>query len=496
MTEIIPTEEQQAVITAAKSSKANLLVNALAGAAKTSTLVMAAHAMPLQPTLCVAFNKKISLEMAQRMPPHITCATLNSIGHRAWQQHVGHRLIVETDKSYNALSELVRDLRPEERESVGEGFASILRAIRLAKSSGYIPKKFSTLGKGLIEIEDFRENVTAGSDVEPDQLFWYLTDEVLGRSIAEAFQGKIDFDDQIYMSTLFSRNYPKYPVTMVDETQDLSPLNHETLSLMFGGRLIAVGDQNQAIYGFRGAHHASMEEMRRQFSMEELTLSISFRCPRAVVRAVQSRAPSMRWPEWAIEGKVESLQSWDPSTPPDGSAVICRNNAPLFRVAMAFIRAGRGVKMMKSDIGASLVKLLKKMGKPEARRPEVEASIERWREEQIAKASKSRFAPIHDRADCLLVFAEHGETLREAIAFAEHLFAATGPVQFMTGHGSKGLEFPSVFFLDPFLVPSKWARAQAELGDRAALEQELNLQYVIRTRAQKELFYVNSEDLV
>lgn len=204
----------------------------------------------------------------------------------------------------------------------------------------------------------------------------------------------------------------------------------------------------------------------------------------------------MRWPDWAAEGRVETLHEWSPSTPPDGSAVICRNNAPLFRVAMAFIRAGRGVKMLKSDIGKSLVTLLKKMGKPEALQADVVSAIERWREEQVAKASKSRVAPIHDRADCLLVFAEQGKTLKEAVAFAEHLFAASGPVQFTTGHGSKGLEFPNVFFLDSFLVPSKWARAQAELGDRAALEQELNLQYVIRTRAQEALFYVNSEDLL
>lgn len=493
---IVRTPEQEAIVAFAKTRKESLLINALAGSSKTTTLVMAAHEMPLQPTLCLAFNKKIALEFGQRMPPHITCATLNSIGHRAWGAHVGHRLVVETDKTYNALTALISNLRKEEREVVGEAFSSILRAIRSAKSSGYVPGKFSTLGAGLVSEDEFRDAVTASADVEPDDLFWSLVDEVLCQGIAEGFQGKIDFDDQVYLSTLFSKNYPKYPVTLVDEAQDLSALNHRTLELMFGGRLIAVGDRHQSVYGFRGAHAHSMAEMQKQFSMDELSLSISFRCPKAVVREVNHYVPAMCWPDWAIEGKVESLREWSPDTPPDGSVVICRNNAPLFKVAMAFIRAGRGVKMAKSDIGAGLVKLLKKMGKPETKRNEVVLAIERWREEQVAKASRSRVAPIHDRADCLLVFSEHGETLKEAIAFAEHLFSASGPVLFMTGHGSKGLEFKNVFFLDSFLIPSKWARAQAELGDKAALTQELNLQYVVRTRTQENLFYVNSEDLV
>lgn len=491
-----PTEEQSAVINFGKNSKESLLVNALAGAAKTTTLVLTAHAMKLQPTLCCAFNKRIADEMQKRMPGYITCSTMNSLGHRAWGSHIGKRLTVSTDKAYNALSDLVKDLRPEDRGQAGEAFASMLRTMRFAKSSGYIPKKFEHLGKPLIDQEEFSELASAASDVEPDSLFWKLVDEALCRGIAEGFQGVIDFDDQIYLSTLFGASYAKYPVVMVDEAQDLSPLNHKAIELMFGGRLIAVGDPNQAIYGFRGAHTSSMPVMKKTFSMEELTLSTSFRCPKAVVRLAQIRAPNMKSPEWAIEGKVEHLSSWDAQTPPDGSVIICRNNSPLFRAAMHFIRNGRGVKIVGNDIGAGLLKILKKLGQGSISREETISVIETWRKEQLAKASHSRVGPIKDRAECLLVFAEQGKTLSEAIAFAEHLFSASGPVQFMTGHKAKGLEFPTVFYLDSFLIPTKYSRTQAEFGNPSPLEQERNLNYVIITRAQQELFYVRSEDLV
>lgn len=493
---ITPTPEQAAIVDFAKNRKESLLVNALAGSSKTTTLVMCAHAMSLVPTLSLAFNKKIATEMQTRMPSHIQCSTLNSIGHRVWAASVGHRLNLDTDKSYRILSDLVKQLRPEERESVGEAFASMLRAMRLAKSAGYIPKKFEHLGKVLTSREDFEAGALASCDIEPDQQFWSLVDEALCLGIAEGFQGTIDFDDQLYLSCLFGGNFPKYPTLLVDESQDLSPLNHAMVEKMFAGRLIAVGDRNQAIYGFRGAHTSSMEVMRDQFSMEELTLSISFRCPKAVILRARSRAPNMQWPEWAIEGKVSHLESWTPQTPPDGSAVICRNNAPLFRTAMAFIKSGRGVKILGNDIGAGLIRLLKKLGKPEDSQETLIKSINSWRQEQIDKASKSRIGPINDRADCLLVFAEQGKNLKEAILFAEHLFSASGPVEFMTGHKAKGLERKHVYYLDAFLIPSKWARAASEQGDDSILEQELNLNYVIQTRAQESLTYVNSEDLI
>ncbi len=83
-----------------------------------------------------------------------------------------------------------------------------------------------------------------------------------------------------------------------------------------------------------------------------------------------------------------------------------------------------------------------------------------------------------------------------SIAYAEHLFAASGPVQFMSGHKSKGLEFETVYHLDPFLIPSKWAMKLAEDGDDSQLWQERNLRYVIETRSMDSLFFINTSEMV
>jgi hypothetical protein len=119
------TPEQDAVLAEAKSPD-SLLIKALAGSAKTTTLVLLAKKLPLVPTLSCAFNKRIADEMAKRMPSHVESRTMNSIGHGVWGKTLGRRCEVVPDKCYNALSELMQTQPPEQRKVLGEAFASVL----------------------------------------------------------------------------------------------------------------------------------------------------------------------------------------------------------------------------------------------------------------------------------------------------------------------------------------------------------------------------------
>lgn len=490
-----PTPEQEAIVEAVRTTSDSLLISALAGAAKTSTLVLSASALPLVPTASIAFNKKIAEEMSRRLPSHVFSKTLNSIGFQTWMKTTGKKFKVEGDKMFSLLKEEADAYSGDDRRSINEAFASILRAARRAKSLGYVPDQYAKLGKPLASVEDWLDSVGDELDVELDDFLLGVTDKILAKSIALGYTGLIDFDDQIYMPTIFNGAFPRFSVLMVDETQDLSPLNHEMVERMVGERLIAVGDPNQAIYGFRGAHHSSMSLMKDRFNMREMTLSVSFRCPKAVIRKAQSRVPHMTWPEWAEEGKVESLPEWSAADIPDGAAIICRNNAPLFSCALALIRRGRSVKLMGADIGPALVKLLRKMGDGNLKRQDLYLAIDKWERLELQKARETRRAGISDRADCLRVFAEYGETLAQAVAWAENLFSSNGQILLMSGHKSKGLEFDIVFHLDPWRIPSKYAKRAAEDGDDSKLQQELNLRYVIETRAKREMYLINLEDM-
>lgn len=497
MSALTLTEEQIAIRDLAKGSKDSILINALAGAAKTTTLCILAQALPLEPTICVAFNKRIAEEMAKRLPSHVQSSTLNSLGHRVWAQRVGRRLVLNPDKTYDTLREVQNRLTGEDKKALGEAFTSILRGVRMAKSLGYVPPEFRIISTPLIDAETLLDILYEQLDVEPDDWMLSIIDQVLEHSIADAFKGIIDYDDQIYMSTLFGGVYPRFPIVLVDETQDLSSLNHRSVELMVApkGRLIAVGDPHQSIYAFRGAHKGSMQILKERFFMREMNLSISFRCPQAVVKRAQALVPHFRWAEGAAEGVVAHLPDWNEASIPDGAAVICRNNAPLFDLAMRLIRKGRSVKLLGSDIGKGLLAVMRKLGPMTMTSKELTEAIGVWRGEQLEKTHEARHHGIIDRAACMVVFAETGNTLEEALAYAEMLFNADGKVLLMTGHKSKGGEWDICFHLNPFLIPSRHAREAEEFGEHGPMEQEKNLRYVIETRAKRELYLINLEDM-
>lgn len=476
-TSIEATEEQVLIIEAGLKTKDNLLINALAGSAKTTTLEFLAKYMPIEPMLSLAFNKRIAVEMEARLPGHVMCKTLNSIGHRTWGAAIGKsRLMVDAKKSSSILKGLIDD-KLVDRSDAYEFYGDILRAVSMAKSVGYVPEGAPPHAKRLIEKADFFGNL----EEDPPQ---DIVDAILIKSIAQSYQGFIDFDDQIYMPTLFGGAFPRFPTVLVDEAQDLSPLNHNMLIRLNPGRLLAVGDPWQSIYAFRGAAVGSMGLLRGQFSMKEMTLSMSFRCPKAIVRNAHWRVPHFKWAPWAEEGSVHAPESWSAAEIPEGSAIICRNNAPLISCAMGLLKAGRPIHVVGSDLGPGIIKALKRLGPELMTRKEVLSAIQNWKTQKL-KSSKNP-GRVEDRADCLEVFASFGETLRGAIHYAEHIFNSKGPIQLLSGHKAKGLEWDTVYHLDPWRIPSKYS---------SDLDQEYNVRYVIETRAKKNLFLVRMENL-
>lgn len=470
-----PTPEQAAIIAAAQTTPDNLIIRSLAGAAKTTTLVMIAEALPTVSILCLAFNKRIAVEMEKRLPSNCTSSTFNSICHRTWGDAIGKRLIVDKDKNYKILTAAIKALGKREQEDAYEMFAETLKALEQGKVNGYIPTDHFSNAKRLMGDEDF----FASLEEAPTRLQERLLRECTLTSIKQAMAGTIDFSDQILMPTVFPSMFPHFPLVMVDEFQDLSELNHATLKKLAKKRLIAVGDECQSIYAFRGAHQNSMDLGKETFNMRPFTLSTSFRCPQAVVREARWRAPHMQWPDWAVEGQVRALQEWDEALVPQTAAIICRNNAPLFSIAIKLLKNGRYPQIIGNDIGKYLVKVMKKFGDTKMPRDQAHGSIDIWRDDKLRKTRNE--GKVRDQEACLRIFVDTGDTLGDAIAYAEHLFNSQGPIQLMTGHKAKGLEFDVVFVLDQHLI-------------RMDEQQDQNLRYVMQTRAKQSLYYVNSED--
>ena len=109
-------------------------------------------------------------------------------------------------------------------------------------------------------------------------------------------RGIIDFDD-VLMSVLDeARRDPdfaeilrwRFRHILVDEAQDLNPVQHRLVDLLRSGRddLFLVGDPSQAIYGFNGADPRVLDEVETMFpGVEIVRLPVNHRCTPQIVRA-------------------------------------------------------------------------------------------------------------------------------------------------------------------------------------------------------------------
>jgi DNA helicase-2/ATP-dependent DNA helicase PcrA len=465
-----PTPEQEHILSLVTLTTSNLIINALAGSGKTTTLEMIQDALP-PPVLCLAFNRRIADVMVKRFKSTTTVRTFNGLGHRIWSTACAGHVSLDPRKTPDLLRELIKELPRGEASEAWEVFWEVKAAIDLAKSLGYVPTGKYHNARRLIEKEAFY--AVLAEDI--GNLGPWLLEETLTRSIKASYSGLIDYNDQVYMPALFGGTYPKFPTVLIDEAQDLSPVNHQMLHHLSKSRLIAVGDENQSIYRFRGATTKGMSKLRERFKMDAAELTVSFRCPEAIVKAVHWRCPQMKWIKGG--GRVAALRNPTLDSFTDGSVIICRNNAPLFALALRLLAAGRSVSVAGSDVGPRVIGIMRRLGEDGTSQEELLSAINQWEEEKTNKGSTT----ADDIAACMRVFAGFGATLGQAIAYAEHLFRQTGSITLLTGHKAKGLEWNTVYHLDPFLLRPD--------------EQDLNLRYVITTRAMETYYEINTADI-
>jgi len=493
MPSITPTDEQLAVIDhIARGKPSNLLVSARAGSAKTSTIVMGVQAQPDINALCLAFNKAIAQEMQAKFKgigaTRAQARTMNSIGHRAWGRAVGKRLTLDSGKTRRLLKAYIDSCPERVRDELWDTFALLRQTIDMAKQWGWVPSEALRLdGPRLAPILDDEEFFEM-PDFTPSAAEMQAMTRVLTQSIEESLAGTIDFGDQVYMPAIAERiSLESAPHLLVDEAQDLSALNHVLIAKMAGplrSRIIAVGDPCQAIYAFRGADGNSMPNMRALFQMEELKLTTCFRCPTAVVQEALWRAPDMRSPSWMAKGTVQALSEWDIAALPPGSAIICRNNAPLFAVAIKALTAGVRVTMKQGDVAKLIKARLEKFAgaKKQMDMPQsiLLDKIRQWGQAEQTRSRDER--KTQDTIDCLEILATQGDTLGDALAYCDYILAQEGSIHLMTGHRAKGLEYKDVYFLDEHLCKREG--------------QDRNIKYVIQTRATENLTYITTDGLI
>lgn len=504
-------EYQAAIRDALTRERVNIVVEAVAGSGKTSTLEWLFATAPRQAVrgaIFLAFNRSIANELRARLPSGVECSTLNGAGHRVVSAASTVKLEVDANKVQKIVRQMfpsrgpaAANLSPEMIERNRAMHAPLAKLVALVKGTltdaTDHAELLQLLDRYSVEVNGAQDHLDTLLDAVPN---------VLDADIAGFRAGVIDYDDQVWLPARLNLPSRTYPLVCVDEAQDLNKAQHALVQRLAGraGRIVAVGDPNQACYGFRGADTDSIENLTSQLRASErgarvMPLSVCYRCPSSVIELAQEIVPTIEAAPNAPVGEVlyaDEDAFLASIANGSGDLIVCRLNAPLVPALFSLLKRGVRARIQGRDLGQNLIALIERVN-PEgnADLAALYSAIDTYADGESAKllaAGRDQQATdLRDRCDALIELGDGLTTVDELIDRIGELFTdnpEAGSVLLSTVHRAKGLQARRVAILRPDVLGST-RRARQEWERR----QERNLKYIAVTRAQETLVFLQRD---
>lgn len=463
-----PTDEQQAIIETYLDGQP-LVVEALAGTGKTTTLRMLAATTPARKGVYVAYNKSIVEEARGRFPEPVQIATAHSLAYQAVGHRYAHRLPGRgSTGSRRMRAQEIAELLDIRSAAIGERRLTPAQVTRLAEatvtrfcqsadheiSPQHLPARAEHLG-------DRQE--LAAAIVPAARKIW--------RDLANP-NGRLYFTHDHYLK-IWQLGNPRIEADYIlfDEAQDANPAIAAVIRQQTHAQLVYVGDRNQQLYSWRGAIDA-MDDI----DGKRLALTRSFRFGPAVAELANRWLDLLGAPHrvvgyGAIDSKVGPL-----TDKPD--AILCRTNGTALGHILAYQAQGVRVALAPGDPKAGMdIKLFAwaardLMNGRGTNHPEL-VSFTSWSdllqyvdEEESGQDLKRLVNIVHRIGPQAVINAVDKLTTRDR-----------AEVTVSTGHKAKGLEWARVRIADDFGLDID------EKPERA----DLMLAYVAVTRGRREL---------
>lgn len=475
---------QEAVFADAEHGTGHTFVLARAGTGKTTTITEAARRCRGS-ALVAAFSRDIAAEMKRRKPRRgVRVSTWHSYGLGALRKGLGP-FTIDADKTSILLDQGTESAGKPPLDRATKG--ALRKACSLAKATlSFTDEQIGDL------IADYGIDFLAGKDPKDaadaqrahdrfvQQVRWLL---VRSRKVTKI----IDFDDMIWLPLVLRLRVPTFRTVFVDEAQDLNRCQIALARRAAGskGRIIAVGDDRQAIYRFRGADENAVTRIITSLDAKVLPLSITYRCAKAIVEHVSPYVPDYEAHAGNCEGQVlYESETLLPTLAEPGDFVLSRTNAPLITACLNLVRAGVPAVVRGRDVGAKLMTVID--ASEAASVAELAAWCAAWadREKQrvIASNPDADTETIDQTRDCIAALSEGAANVDEVRRRTREMFSDADDSQRVvcsSTHKAKGLERDRVFLLEgTFLTPRDSPAEQQE---------EENLYYVSCTRAKHSL---------
>lgn len=355
---------------------------------------------------------------------------------------------------------------------------------------------------------------------------------------------EIDFDDMLYLPLALDLEQEKFDCVLTDETQDFCAAQIEMIRriMALGCRVVVVGDERQAIYGFRGADSKAWSNVTAMIKaagkpFKVCMLPLNYRCDRIIIEGAQTKVPEIQgaskargtWGEVSLEQALEranndgvdvQLNDGVDGAPrilggidkPCTFAFIGRINSVLFATFYMLFKKGKRCHIKGYDhIGRPVLNLIQELcGDRDAPNftnkvadecdvdgdcvnPGLLSRLDSYLKMQSERLEGEEYAAALEqcfqRVECIKVVIDNVKTdsVQDVVNEIKSMFEDNDDptsIAICSGHRCKGLEWDVVFVLRPDLLPFPTAIEEEEL------QQEDNLIYVIWTRAKKRLYNV------
>lgn len=487
--------------------------------------------------LAVTFTQRAAGEMRARLRdlgiPSVQAHTFHAAARRQLQYFWAH-----------AVGGVFPQIQEHKAPLVSQAAASL--GMRLDRASlRDLSAEIEWAKVGLIDIEEYPERARAAGRVDVGGQSPEHVGKLLGAyEEAKSARGVIDFEDMLLILNGILVERPdiaaqirhQYRYFVVDEYQDVSPLQQRLLELWLGERndLCVVGDVSQTIYSFTGANPRYLRDFHRRFKgAREVHLVRDYRSTPQVVdlanrviepgrlpgsvklTAQRPSGPAVGYTDYdddeaeaaGIAKKIARLAG--KGTPLSEIAVLVRTNSQIQEFEQALGSAGisftiRGGErfFQRTEIREAMVafRSMARSGMEDTLTGAVTTILGQLGWEPTAPGAPGARRERWEALNALVTLAEEleesrGAGLPEFVAeLEERASLAHSPtvegVTLASLHAAKGLEWDAVFLagLSEGLMPISHAEGTE------AIEEERRLLYVGITRAREvlELSYAKS----
>ena len=478
------TSEQDAVI----NTNYNLVINAVAGSGKTTTLIEYAKTRPAtSKILYLAFNKTVKTEAVQKFADagitNVKVETAHSLAYEYIVKFSNYQ-VCQGYKSYELCDLLsVR---------TGDRHTDFIIANHVNRFISY----FCNSRAGKVQDMNYADVVTDTKAKAFVKNFYKQIEQFTRAALAKMDKAEMAVIHDFYLKKFqLSNPVLHYDYILFDDGQDASAAMLDVF-LKQNAIKIIVGDTHQQIYGWRYAINSL-----QQVDFPVYHLSNSFRFDEEVALIANK---VLAWKKQLQQiPKVKIIGAGEPAAVSKTKATLGRTNLGLLLNAIAQWQHGDIKKVYFegnissytfADEGASLYDVLNlHNGKTDKIKDQLIAGMKTMKEleDYIDKTEDNSLKMIVD------VVKEFGNKLPGLINELKNNHSASkeeADMIFSTVHRCKGMEYDEVILLNDFINQEKLKKQIALYGgeaiteqDRNRLAEEINILYVAITRAKNKL---------